>query len=92
MEAFKDEMERSMLFRYRDKNREYAINRAISNGGQDRLFVEFGVAAGAGCRLFGKILSPHGLRLTGFDSFEGLEEEWTGIQTGRGVGAFSQRG
>ncbi|MBF9044920.1 class I SAM-dependent methyltransferase [Rhodobacterales bacterium HKCCE4037] len=85
-------MEQSMLFRNRDKNREYAIGRAIKAGIADGLYVEFGVAGGDGSRLFGEALEPHGLSLTGFDSFEGLEEDWTGMQSGREAGAFTQGG
>lgn len=89
---FKDKMEQSMLFRNKDKNREFAIKRAVENGVKDGLYVELGVAGGDGCRLFGETLKPHGLKMTGFDSFEGLEEDWTGMQSGREAGAFTQRG
>lgn len=89
---FKAHMEQSMLFRNRDKNRSYAVGRAIKAGIKDGLFVEFGVAGGDGSRLFGEALQPHGQTLTGFDSFEGLEEDWTGIQSGREAGAFTQGG
>lgn len=89
---FKEHMEQSMLFRNKAKNREFAIKRAIENGVTDGLFVELGVAGGDGCRLFGEALKPHGLELTGFDSFEGLEEDWTGMQSGREAGAFTQAG
>lgn len=81
-----------MLFREKPRNREFAIKRAIENGQQDELYVEFGVAGGDGCRLFGKAMAPHDLKLAGFDSFEGLEEDWTGIQSGRQAGAFDQGG
>ncbi len=91
-EFFKEHMEQSMLFRNQDRNRDYAVNRAIKNGIEDGLYVEFGVAGGDGSRRFGEALKPHGLTLTGFDSFEGLEEDWTGIQTGREAGAFTQGG
>ncbi|GAB5449496.1 class I SAM-dependent methyltransferase [Gymnodinialimonas sp.] len=91
-EHFKEHMEQSMLFRNKDKNREYAIKRAIGNEVADGLYVELGVAGGDGCRLFGNMLKPHGLEMTGFDSFEGLEEDWTGMQSGREVGAFTQAG
>lgn len=91
-EHFKEHMEQSMLFRNKDRNRTYAIRRAIENGIAGGLYVEFGVAGGDGCRLFGEALAPHGLKLTGFDSFEGLEEDWTGIQSGREAGAFTQAG
>lgn len=91
-EAFKDEMAQSMLFREKDRNRTFAIQRAVANGLKNGLYVEFGVAGGEGCNLFGNVLIEHGLSLTGFDSFEGLQEDWTGIQTGRAAGAFSRGG
>jgi len=91
-EHFKAHMETSMLFRNKDRNREYAIKRAVSNGLEDGLYMELGVAGGNGCRLFGEVLKPHGLELTGFDSFEGLEEDWTGMQSGREAGSFTQAG
>jgi len=91
-EVFREHMEQSMLFREKDRNRQFAIDRAIENSQKDELFVEFGVAGGQGCNLFGQALAPHGLNLTGFDSFEGLEEDWTGIQSGRRAGAFHQKG
>ncbi|MEM8654254.1 MAG: class I SAM-dependent methyltransferase [Pseudomonadota bacterium] len=91
-EHFKPQMEQAMLFRQKERGRVFAITRAIKNGVKDGLFVEFGVAEGGGCRTFGKILGRNGLTMTGFDSFEGLQEDWTGIQTGRAAGAFSTGG
>lgn len=92
LQHFKDQMEQSMLFRNKDKNREFAIKHAIEIGIKDGLYAELGVAGGDGCRLFGEALKSHGLTMTGFDSFEGLEENWTGMQSGREAGAFTQGG
>lgn len=91
-DVFKEQMEQSMLFPKKVQNRRYCIRRAIRNDLPDGLFVELGVAGGAGCRLFGNALSHIGKVFSGFDSFEGLEEDWTGIQSGRAAGAFSQGG
>ncbi len=91
-EAFKDHMEQAMLFRKKDQNRAYSIRRALKNDLPGGLYIELGVAGGAGCRFFGKALAQAGKTMTGFDSFEGLEEDWTGIQTGRAAGAFTQGG
>lgn len=91
-ETYRAEMEQSMLFTSKRRNRVYAIQQAIARDPGDGLYVEFGVAAGHGCRLFGKFLAPHGRHMHGFDSFVGLEEDWTGYHTGRAAGAFSQRG
>ena len=68
------------------------MRRAIKNGIEGGLYVEFGVAKGDGCRTFGEVFGEHDLTLTGFDSFEGLEEDWTGMHTGRQAGAFSTKG
>lgn len=92
VQAFKDHMEKAMLFRQKPRNQGYAIRRAIRNQIKDGHYIELGVASGKSCRLFAKVLAEKSLSLTGFDSFEGLEEDWTGIQSGRAAGAFSQSG
>ncbi len=92
MEHFKDQMEQSMLFKGKEANRVFSLNRALTNAIDKGLYVELGVAGGAGCRTFGEILKKRNLEMTGFDSFEGLEEDWTGIQTGRSAGAFTTKG
>ncbi len=89
---FRDHMERSMLFKTKKQNRIYAMKSAIANAVKGGLYVEFGVAKGDGCRLFGRMLKQQKLVMTGFDSFEGLQENWTGITTGRQAGAFSTEG
>lgn len=91
-ETFRDEMAQSMLFPVKRKNRIYAIQRALQTDLPDGLYVEFGVATGAGCRLFAKFLAAVGKTMHGFDSFVGLEEDWTGWHNGRAAGAFSQGG
>ena len=92
VQAFKKHMEKAMLFRQKSRNQEYAIRRAISNQIENGRYIELGVASGTSCRLFAQILAKKSLSLTGFDSFEGLEEDWTGIQSGRAAGAFTQSG
>lgn len=90
--AFKEHMEKSMLFRQKPRNQDYAIRRAIKNNLEGGHYIELGVATGKSCRLFAKALAEKSLSITGFDSFEGLEEDWTGIQSGRAAGAFTQSG
>jgi len=92
VEVFKKHMEKAMLFRQKPRNQEYAIRRAVSNQVENGHYIELGVASGASCRLFAKALAKKSLSITGFDSFEGLEEDWTGIQSGRAAGAFTQSG
>lgn len=91
-EAFRDEMSQAMLYPAKRKHRIFAIQRALQTDLPDGLYVEFGVAGGAGCRLFGKFLNAKGKGMHGFDSFEGLEEDWTGWHNGRAAGAFTQGG
>lgn len=85
-------MEKAMLFREKACNQEYAARRAVRNQIEGGHYIEFGVASGTSCRLIANILAQKALSLTGFDSFLGLEEDWTGIQSGRAAGAFSLNG
>mgnify|MGYP001827346208 CR=1 FL=1 len=91
-ETFADHMAQAMLFPEKRDNRRFAMDKAIKTGLPDGLFIELGVAAGNGCRLFGKMLRGTDKIVTGFDSFEGLQEDWTGVQSGRTAGSFNQDG
>ncbi len=91
-ETFKDHMEQALLFPQKGRNRSYAIERAISNHGDKGLYVEFGVFRAEGLNHFAKKLKKHGLSITGFDSLQGLSEDWTGNHNGRDVGAYSVQG
>lgn len=92
VQVFKEHMEKAMLFRQKPRNQEYAIMRAMRNQVEGGHYIELGVATGNSCRLFAEALAKKSLTITGFDSFEGLEEDWTGIQSGRAAGAFTQAG
>jgi hypothetical protein len=74
---FKQHMKSSSIF-LKDKDiRKYSVFNAFKNkSNMDNLFLEFGVWKGSSINLFAKFLSQHGLNIYGFDSFEGLEEEW----------------
>ncbi len=52
------------------------------------LFLEFGVFEGESIRYFSKALTHPGSRLVGFDSFEGLPEDWGH----RATGSYSAKG
>ncbi|MGB1235888.1 MAG: class I SAM-dependent methyltransferase [Planktomarina sp.] len=91
-DQFKDVMPHAMLFPRKPGLRRYALQRALDDVGHKGLFVEFGVWRGAGVNLFSKLLAPHDLTIHGFDSFEGLEEDWTGHHNGRESGGFSTEG
>lgn len=53
------------------------------------LYLEFGVHRGESIRIWSELLINRGTRLYGFDSFEGLPEDWTAID---GKGTFSTGG
>ena len=53
------------------------------------LYLEFGVHRGESIRIWSELLKNSGTRLFGFDSFEGLPEDWTAID---GKGTFSTGG
>lgn len=74
---FKQNMKSSSIFLKDEDIRKYSIFEAFKNKNKiDNLFLEFGVFKGTSINLFAKFLSQHGLDIYGFDSFEGLEEEW----------------
>ncbi len=91
-ETFKDHMSGAMLFPDKRNIRKYCINRAIETLGTDGLFAEFGVWRGHGVNLFSRQLKKSGAVIWGFDSFEGLEEDWTGHAKGGQAGRFTLKG
>jgi len=78
------EMPEAQIFRtHRD-----IIRFAVKNAPEDGLFLEFGVATG---NTLAEIAStvPKGKTVFGFDSFDGLPEDWSGhVETGE---AFKQK-
>ena len=56
--------------------REFALRRAIKNHKTDYYYLEFGVWVGTSINFFSKILKDK--KIYGFDSFEGLKEDWLG--------------
>ncbi|MBD3763413.1 MAG: class I SAM-dependent methyltransferase [Rhodobacterales bacterium] len=91
-ETFRDHMVRAMLFPRKGALRRWALAQALQPAPAPGLYAEFGVWRGNGVNLFARELAPHGLRIWGFDSFEGLEEDWTGQRRGREKGGFSLQG
>jgi hypothetical protein len=63
------------------------VGREVAN--RDVLYMEFGVYQGNAIRYWSKLLSHPASKLHGFDSFEGLPEEWT---SAAGRGHFSTNG
>jgi hypothetical protein len=61
-------------------------------GDRQVLYLEFGVYQGAATRYWSKILRNPNSRLHGFDSFEGLPEDWHEVKEVLGRGHFSTNG
>jgi len=61
-------------------------------GDREVLYLEFGVWSGVSMRYWAKALKNPKSRLHGFDSFEGLPEDWNYGAGVREKGAFSRKG
>jgi hypothetical protein len=62
----------------------YALNKSIKNYNfkDDIFFLEFGVFRGLSINYLAKKIKPH--KIYGFDSFEGLKEDWVGTDVVKG--------
>ena len=78
-------MQRAMHFNFREDLWRYSFNQRRNSG----LVLEFGVWRGYSTQFFAKKL-PGNERIYGFDSFEGLQEDWAGND--RPKGYFSLEG
>jgi len=86
---FEQDMKKSAIFLKSNDIRKYSISKAFNNSNkEDNLFLEFGVYKGDSINLFGDFLLQHGKEIYGFDSFEGLEEEWN-MNDYNPIGRFS---
>ena len=66
------------------KLREHAINKAIDNDKKlEKTYIEFGVFSGSSINFFSKYLKEK--EIYGFDSFEGLKEDWIGTSVTKGT-------
>tara|TARA_B100001121_G_scaffold121569_1_gene106598 strand:- start:82 stop:837 length:756 start_codon:yes stop_codon:yes gene_type:complete len=66
------------------KLREHAINKAIDNDKNlEKTYIEFGVFSGSSINFFSKFLKEK--EIYGFDSFEGLKEDWVGTSVTKGT-------
>ena len=74
---FKDKMKSSSIFLKVEDIRNFAIYKAIENNKDTKnLFLEFGVYTGGSINLFSKQLKNINGNISGFDTFEGLTEDW----------------
>ena len=63
--------------------REFALKKSISKHKTDYHYLEFGVYDGTSINFFSKILKDK--KIYGFDSFEGLNEDWIGTSDPKGM-------
>jgi len=86
---FEKEMKSSSIFIKPKDIRRYAVSQGIKNlTNKEDLFLEFGVFRGESINLFANILKKNNLKIYGFDSFEGLEEDWN-MNEYNPIGTFS---
>tara|TARA_B110000003_G_scaffold275872_1_gene319863 strand:- start:4663 stop:5421 length:759 start_codon:yes stop_codon:yes gene_type:complete len=75
---FKKFLYQSALFKNVDQMREHSINTALENDKNNNYFyLEFGVNKGDSINFFSKYIKKN--KIYGFDSFEGLSEDWKGV-------------
>lgn len=91
-EFFKDHMKNSSIFLKPKDIRKFAIFKSLENfkdkKNEENLFLEFGVFKGESINFFAKILKKNKTLIYGFDSFEGLEEDWN-MNEFNPIGTFS---
>lgn len=74
---FKDKMKSSSIFLKVEDIRNFSIYKAIQNNKHsENIFLEFGVYTGGSINLFSKQLKTINASICGFDTFEGLTEDW----------------
>ena len=90
-EYFKQYFDKSMLFESREKIQNFSARTACENfSNENYLFLEFGVYNGESITRISKILKKYDKQIFGFDSFEGLSENWQGFSEDKGT--FTRQG
>ena len=85
-------MKQSQIFSKDEDIRKYSISTAIDNDNEkNNLYLEFGVFKAESINLFSNILKNYNLTISGFDSFEGLDETWITNEFNP-IGTFSLKG
>lgn len=88
-EFFKNDLKKASTFSSPKDIRNFAINQSLKNCKDDsNLFLECGVFRGESINFFADIIKKKKFQIYGFDSFEGLEEEWS-IDEYYPVGTFT---
>ena len=81
-EHFRDYLKNAVLLNS-DKIRDHAINSAKENDNDpDFIYIEFGVFSGTSINFFSNKIKKN---IYGFDSFEGLKEDWLGTTVQKGT-------
>jgi predicted O-methyltransferase YrrM len=80
-EYVQSQIKTAMIFEKREFLWSYALSKVNING----LFLEFGVFSGASINFFAKTAASRNQKIFGFDSFEGLKEDWFGTPVKRGT-------
>jgi hypothetical protein len=76
---------KNSIFLYSKEIRKYAINTALDlDKKKDGSYIEFGVGQGISINYFSKFVGE----IYGFDSFDGLREDWVGFSKSKG--SFTQ--
>ena len=90
---FKKYFNKCVVFDKEEDIRKFAINEAIrcNDKNSNDCFLEFGVFKGNTINFFAKILKEYNRIIYGFDSFLGLEENWTGTHLLKHI-AFNTQG
>jgi len=65
--------------------RESLWNFALSKAPREGLYLEFGVMTGTSTNHFARGVARGGIKVYGFDSFEGLKEDWPGTEAPAGA-------
>ena len=74
---FEREMKQSKIFLNPADVRKFSIFSALNNSqSKDLLYLEFGVFKAESINFFGNFLSKYNLKIYGFDSFRGLDEDY----------------
>ena len=81
-------LDQGCVFRSRSEMHDYVVEVLKRENSQRNSFCEFGVAQGKSICFFSSQLPA--MKFFGFDSFEGLKEDWKG--SGKLKGSYSSRG